>query len=167
MARHTGSADRLAELHRGFTLWLEPDRRKESIMSSPFARSFALAVLGVSVAFVPSSLRAQSSAAGASDSGVVRMAEVTPAAPVNDVDSLAVAGPRLVRVAASAPLAIRSGPALPQNSDAQVGAGANVAMMGVGVAGIIVGSLIGGDSGTVIAVGGGIIGLFGLYRYLR
>jgi hypothetical protein len=37
----------------------------------------------------------------------------------------------------------------------------------VGAAGIIVGSLIGGDSGTVIAVGGGIIGLFGLYRYLR
>jgi hypothetical protein len=40
-------------------------------------------------------------------------------------------------------------------------------MMGVGLAGIVVGSIIGGDSGTVIAVSGGVIGLFGLYRYLR
>jgi hypothetical protein len=40
-------------------------------------------------------------------------------------------------------------------------------MMGVGVAAIVVGSLIGGDSGTIIAIGGGVIGLFGLYRYLR
>jgi hypothetical protein len=136
-------------------------------MSSPFVRSFALAVLGVSVALVPSTLPAQASAAVTTDSGVIRMAEITAPAPVNNVDSLTATGPRLVRVAASAPVAMRSGPAFFQSSGAQVGAGSNVAMMGVGVAGIVVGSLIGGDSGTIIAVSGGVIGLFGLYRYLR
>jgi hypothetical protein len=136
-------------------------------MSSSLTRSFALAVLGTSVALVPSTLRAQASASVATDSGVIRLAEIAAPVPVSNVDSLTVTGPRIVRVAASAPIAVRSGLPLPQNSDAQVGAGANVAMMGVGLAGIVVGSIIGGDSGTVIAVSGGVIGLFGLYRYLR
>jgi hypothetical protein len=136
-------------------------------MSSSLARSFALAVLGVSVALVPSTLPAQDSAAVAPDSGVIRLAEVTAPVPVNNVDSVTAPGPRNVRVAATAPVAVRSGLPLPQGSGAQVGAGANVAMMGVGLAGLVVGSIIGGDSGTVIAVSGGVIGLFGLYRYLR
>lgn len=43
----------------------------------------------------------------------------------------------------------------------------NVAMMIVGGAMMIVGSLVDGDTGTIIMVGGGAIGLVGLYRYLR
>lgn len=43
----------------------------------------------------------------------------------------------------------------------------SVALMIVGGAGMIVGSLIDGDTGTVIMVGGGVVGLVGLFQYLR
>ncbi|MDP2957693.1 MAG: hypothetical protein Q8N53_14805 [Longimicrobiales bacterium] len=43
----------------------------------------------------------------------------------------------------------------------------SVALMIVGGAGMIVGSLIDGDTGTIIMVGGGIMGLVGLFNYLR
>ena len=43
----------------------------------------------------------------------------------------------------------------------------SVALMIVGGAGLLVGSLIDGDSGTIIMVGGGVAGLFGLFQYLR
>lgn len=45
--------------------------------------------------------------------------------------------------------------------------GAPVAMIGVGLAAIIAGSIVGGDSGTIIAVTGAAVGLAGLYVYLR
>ena len=41
------------------------------------------------------------------------------------------------------------------------------AMMIVGGAALITGPIIGGDPGTVIMVGGAIIGLYGLYQYLQ
>ncbi len=41
------------------------------------------------------------------------------------------------------------------------------AMMIVGVAGLIAGALIGDTPGTVIMVGGAVIGLVGLYDYLQ
>lgn len=43
----------------------------------------------------------------------------------------------------------------------------NVALMIVGGAGLIVGSIVEGDAGTVIMIGGGVVGLIGLYRYLQ
>lgn len=43
----------------------------------------------------------------------------------------------------------------------------SIALMIVGGAGMIVGSLIHGDTGTIIMVGGGVIGLVGLFQYLR
>jgi len=43
----------------------------------------------------------------------------------------------------------------------------NVALMIVGGAALVVGSVIHGDTGTIIMVGGGVIGLVGLFRYLR
>lgn len=49
----------------------------------------------------------------------------------------------------------------------QQNAGPDVALMGVGAAAVIVGLLIGGDGGTALAIGGGALGLVGLYRYLR
>ncbi len=42
----------------------------------------------------------------------------------------------------------------------------NVALMGVGGAGLLVGAIIGGDAGTVIMIAGGGVGLLGLWRYL-
>jgi hypothetical protein len=41
------------------------------------------------------------------------------------------------------------------------------AMMIVGGAALITGAVIGGKPGTIFMVGGGVVGLFGLYRYLR
>ncbi len=41
------------------------------------------------------------------------------------------------------------------------------AMMIVGGAGLIVGAIIGGTPGTLVMVGGGVLGLFGLYYYLQ
>jgi hypothetical protein len=43
----------------------------------------------------------------------------------------------------------------------------NVAMMIVGGAGLVVGSVIEGDTGTIIMAGGGILALVGLFRYLH
>ena len=43
----------------------------------------------------------------------------------------------------------------------------SIALMIVGGAGMIVGSLIHGDTGTIIMAGGGVIGLVGLFNYLR
>ncbi len=41
------------------------------------------------------------------------------------------------------------------------------AMMVVGLAGLISGAIIGGDAGTIIMVGGTVVGLIGLYEYLQ
>jgi hypothetical protein len=41
------------------------------------------------------------------------------------------------------------------------------AMMGVGLAAVIIGVVVGGDVGTVFVVGGGIVGLIGLYRFMK
>ncbi len=41
------------------------------------------------------------------------------------------------------------------------------AMMVVGVAALIAGAIIGGTPGTVIMVGGAVVGLLGLYDYLQ
>src|SRR5579884_2209213 len=43
----------------------------------------------------------------------------------------------------------------------------NGAMMIVGGAALVVGAIIGGKAGTVIMVGGGVIGLLGLWNYAR
>lgn len=51
--------------------------------------------------------------------------------------------------------------------DRHVGAGTNAALMIVGVAGIVTGALVGGGGGTAIAVAGAVVGLYGLYRFVR
>jgi len=49
----------------------------------------------------------------------------------------------------------------------RINAGPNIAMMVVGGAAMVVGLIIGGDGGLVIATGGGLVALVGLWRYLR
>jgi molybdopterin-synthase adenylyltransferase len=41
------------------------------------------------------------------------------------------------------------------------------ALMIVGFAGVIVGLLVGGDAGTLVAIAGAAVGLYGLYHYLK
>ena len=45
--------------------------------------------------------------------------------------------------------------------------GSDLALMGVGGAAVVVGLLVGGDAGAAVAIGGGVVGLIGLYRYLQ
>jgi hypothetical protein len=51
--------------------------------------------------------------------------------------------------------------------DPHLGKGKNVAFMVVGGAAIVTGLFVGGDAGNVIAAGGAVIGLYGLYMYVR
>jgi hypothetical protein len=52
-------------------------------------------------------------------------------------------------------------------ADRHVGAGQNVALMVVGGAALVTGLIIGGDGGTLLAVGGAVVGLFGLYNFVK
>lgn len=69
--------------------------------------------------------------------------------------------------------AVRSGVSLQEATTTQApqlmqgGDRRNVSWMVVGLAAIGVGVLIGGDVGTVVALGGGIVGLVGLFRYMN
>ena len=49
----------------------------------------------------------------------------------------------------------------------QQGQVTNVALMIVGGAALVAGSFIDGDTGTLVMLGGGVVGLVGLYRFLR
>jgi len=48
-----------------------------------------------------------------------------------------------------------------------MGAGTNVALMVVGGAALIIGAVIGGDGGLLLAIGGAIVGLYGLYHFIQ
>jgi hypothetical protein len=136
-------------------------------MSSQSLRSSALlAALFVGAAVTPSSLRAQQSAAADRGNPAAQASTVATPAPLVAADSAPAAGPRF------APAGIRPVQAAlalnkPLKADSHIGAGSNLALMGVGAAGIVVGLLVGGDGGTFIALTGAVIGLVGLYRYIR
>jgi hypothetical protein len=89
-----------------------------------------------------------------------------PSAPVQS----APAGPVVERAAVGArPLAQR--PATLDDAEAamqsRVGLGQARALMIVGFAAVVIGLLMDNDPGTLIAVGGAVVGLYGLYHYLR
>jgi hypothetical protein len=124
-----------------------------------FATAVCIGVIGSS-----SSLNAQAVAGSAvRDTATVAVIAVD-TSPINSesVD----AGPRIVR-ASFEPAAASA--VLGQGNSGSRGpsAGADVALMGVGAAGILVGSLVGGDGGTMISIGGGVIFFVGLFRWLR
>ncbi|HTI64820.1 MAG TPA: hypothetical protein VL524_14935 [Gemmatimonadaceae bacterium] len=58
---------------------------------------------------------------------------------------------------ATAPYALRASSSSPRSS----------AMMIVGGAAFIVGAVVGGNAGTAVMIGGGILGLIGLWNYLQ
>ena len=119
-------------------------------------RSTALLALVFTGAALPSSARAQQGAAVAPVNAVSVAATATSPAPVGP----RVASVDFVRWSPPSPFDV----APPQD---RVRAGPNIAMMAVGGAALVVGLIIGGDGGMVIAATGGVIGLVGLYRYLR
>lgn len=83
---------------------------------------------------------------------------------------LAPAGPTIDRAAVGARV-VSQQPASLDDADAamqqRVGLGQSRALMIVGFGAMLVGLLIGDDVGTVIAIGGAAVGLYGLYHYLK
>lgn len=138
-------------------------------MSLHHARSSALLVaLCVGAAVIPSSLRAQQMQGA--DSRSVLDPAVTVAAPVQGAAAVpaTVVGPRAIPAGVTTTTqAAAWDVARGQDNDRSVGAGTNLALMGVGAAAVVIGLLVGGDGGAVIAVGGGVVALIGFFRFLR
>ena len=135
-------------------------------MFSHSIRSTALLMLFAGAAVLPSSLRAQRSAV--SDLGKTAQASIVAIpALVMSADPTLAPGPLRTEGTFTRPVQARPlDLAKPQNGD-RVHAGSNLALMGTGAAAVVVGLLVGGDGGTIISLTGGVLGLVGLYRYLR
>lgn len=124
--------------------------------------------LALTVAMGPAALAAQSAAtsanlAPATPASVVNSASVAAPAPAATIRPMAqrdVAGIQL-RTDAKAPLAVSSAAAEGLHK------GEGVALMAVGGAALVAGLLIGDDAGTAVALGGLVVGLVGLYEYVR
>jgi hypothetical protein len=81
-------------------------------------------------------------------------------APVSQAPTTANASVGIQRVSSS--VDVNAAAPVPQGS-----VGRNPAMMIVGGVALIAGAVIGGESGTIIMIGGGILGLYGLWQYLK
>jgi len=138
-------------------------------MSSQFVRSSALfAALFIGAAVLPSSLEAQRSATADRGNTAAQASTVATPAPVAHADSAPAAGRRvapagITRLVQTSPVGLDQ----LQEESSHVGVGSNLAMMGTGAAAVVIGLMVGGDGGTLIALGGGVFGLVGLYRFLR
>ena len=87
-------------------------------------------------------------------------------APVAQTDSAVDArGPRLAaaRVAVHAESTPIGAPPLIQNRRSNRN---SVALMAVGGAALVIGAVIGDDAGTLVMLGGAVVGLYGLYLFL-
>ena len=90
----------------------------------------------------------------------------TVAAPVSQPDSAVDArGPRLAaaRVAVHAESTPIGAPPVIQNRGSNRN---SVALMAVGGAALVIGAVIGDDAGTLVMLGGAVVGLYGLYLFL-
>lgn len=147
-----------------------------------FFRPAAVAtLLAVALIAAPSvnRLAAQDHQPANADSAVVAQTNDVPhesAAPAIDLRALTVTAPLIA--ARTAPLGasvngLRSAVHVreslaPLSVNAQkANLGQSQALMIVGGAALIVGAVIGDDPGTIIMVGGAIVGLYGLYQYLQ
>ncbi|MDP1859916.1 MAG: hypothetical protein Q8K82_14680 [Gemmatimonadaceae bacterium] len=137
-----------------------------------FRSSALVAALIVGAVSLPSSLQAQQ----IGDAERVNAAALTSlgsatgpvATPTPTADAAVASGPRVSQAGISN--AVQGGPQgfdQPQRREPTVGMGSNLAMMGVGAAALVVGLMVGGNGGPILALGGGVIGLVGLYRFLR
>lgn len=76
-------------------------------------------------------------------------------------------GPVAVQAGISSSLATSASAEFVPQQERSMGNGTNVAMMIVGGTALIVGLSVGGDGGQIIAISGAVIGLIGMFRYLR
>ena len=131
---------------------------------SPIA--FYAAIAGLVLCVSARSAQAQQSLAPRTPRADIAAPALTPAAD-STVTVTRVPGPTAdgARVGVSQPTSHE----LKISSAAQrrAGLGQPVALMVVGGAALLTGLIIGDDAGTVIAVGGALVGLYGLYEYLQ
>lgn len=149
-----------------------------------FFRSADLAtLLAVAVIAAPAvnRLAAQDSQPTNSDSAVIAYDSTvthTNAAPKVDMRALTTTAPAVVSRTVATPVSASANglqsavhsraSTAPLSVQAQkANLGQAQALMVVGGAALIVGAIIGDDPGTVIMVGGAIVGLYGLYQYLQ
>lgn len=119
---------------------------------------YGMAALAVAMLVATPSLRAQTLTIP-SASPVAAQSSVT--APASDASTLT--GPRINSVGISrAEVTPGAENAIQNNPNRR-----DVAWMVLGGATLIVGSIVGGDGGTILMVTGGVIGLVGLWRYLQ
>jgi hypothetical protein len=128
-------------------------------------RSFfpALLVLAMSAA----TAAAQQAAPALADAPQVSIAVQTANDTVATTNSVAMMD---VSGAVAAPVAVtrdRDAATAPMAMQSRSPRGQPVALMAVGVAALVAGAVIGDDVGTMFMVGGGVLGLYGLYLYLR
>jgi hypothetical protein len=116
-------------------------------------RRFALAALAFTALAAPSA-----GAQIAATPGSALQPQAAPAGPT--VDRAAVGA----RAAAQRPASLDDAEAAMQS---RLGLGQARALMIVGFATVIIGLLIGDDPGTLIAIAGAAVGLYGLYHYLK
>jgi hypothetical protein len=93
-------------------------------------------------------------------------AQATAVTPTPTV-SKSVAGASLVGLRAGVHAQETSRPNQPSFQASHANLGQARAMMVVGVAALIAGAIIQGTPGTIIMVGGAVVGLLGLYEYLQ
>jgi hypothetical protein len=143
----------------------------------------ARVVLAATLAGAPTLLSAQQAVALAGPAPVsvaapVAAPAITPAAPVTGIvaapvvdapalptaDAARAAAVRPVRQASAQEQAALAGEAA---APRRQNVGQPMALMIVGGAALVTGLIIGGDVGTLFAVGGAAVGLYGLYQYLR
>jgi hypothetical protein len=132
---------------------LVPRATQEALVMIARIRRFTLAALALTTLAAPS-MGAQ---VGATPATVVQH-QAAPAGPT--VDRAAVGA----RSAAQRPASLDDAEAAMQR---RLGLGQARALMIVGFGAVIVGLLIGEDVGTLIAVAGAAVGLYGLYHYLK
>ncbi len=101
---------------------------------------------------------------------VAQHVDATPPAPVAGVAAMQVAAPVVDRAPTidNSIVGIRvKTVAAPVDTPAPQASSRSAALMVVGVAALLVGAIVGGDEGSIIMIGGGVMGLVGLWRYVQ
>lgn len=133
-------------------------------MRSSSPRASPIAVLLMGLALIASPLHGQDIApepegdTSAESSVVVSAQAFFPIGSVPKPD-LQPTSPELLWVVDATPFEL--------GQDRGLNRGTDVALMAVGATAVVVGLLLGGEAGTIVAVTGGVIGLVGVFRYVR
>jgi hypothetical protein len=130
------------------------EKRKEKAMN---VRSRAALLFMSALTIV---LRASTSAAQTlTATPIIPSVVVSPAAQAPQL------GPSTTALSVAVRTTVPMVPSAPARGSA--GLGQNEALMIVGGAAILVGAVVGGDAGDIFMIGGAIVGLYGLYKYLQ